>query len=147
MSAFAGQIDLCVFDELFLQIAAVDVDHVVSALDDLAPHEVGNPVGVRTRGVARKRSADVLAVERVEVGREAVERRHVDARNGDDGTPKLVRIDPPEELLDCFDPVVFRAVDARDDSEGRAVLRSTGDRDRDENLALRRLRTKEAGLF
>ena len=127
----AGHRPVAVRPQVFVEVAAVQIDQVIAALDDLLRHDVRRAIGLRALRIARIEPVHVLVVRRVDVRHDALERRDVHERHQDERAGELRRLDRVDQLLDRDDRRVLRAVRARDDREHRARLRAVHDHDRD----------------
>src|SRR5258708_29516590 len=67
----------------FVKVAAVEVDEVVTAVNDFFGYEVGGALGLRAIGFAGVETVHTFLVDRVDVGNFLLERREIDDRQDD----------------------------------------------------------------
>ncbi len=100
--------------EAFVQVAAVVVDEVVAAVDDLFGDEERGALGLRAVGFAGVEAVHAFVVGGIDVGDFLLEGGDVDERNEDDDAGKLRGVEGGDEFFDGDDGGVFGAVGAGD---------------------------------
>ena len=112
--------------DLAVGAAGVQVDDGVDGRHDLLDEGGGQPLGVRALRVAGEDAVEVEVVDAAGAGGR-LEGRGVHAGDADDGAAQGGRVDLGEDAADGFLAVVLVAVDARVDTQDRAVLDAVDD--------------------
>src|SRR5216684_21359 len=86
--------------EAFVEVAAVVVDQVVAAVDDLLGDEEGGALGLRAVGFAGVEAVHAFVVGRIDVGNFLLEGGDVDERNEDDDAGELPGVEGGNEFFD-----------------------------------------------
>ena len=99
----AGHGPVAVRTQVFVEIAAVEIDEVIARLHHRFRDDVRGALGLRAAGIARVEAIHALAVDGVDVRHDLLERRHVDDRKQDERPGELGRADAGDQLLDRHD--------------------------------------------
>ena len=125
----AGLVPIRIRPQALVDVAAVEVDHVIGLLDDLRD-QVRGAIGLGAVHFARIHPVHVLAVGRIKVRDDFLERRNVHKRQDDHGAGELRRIDLGDQFLERDDRRVFGAVGAGEQRQHRTGLGAVRDCDR-----------------
>jgi hypothetical protein len=115
----------------FVEVAAMEVDKVIAAVDNFLGDEEGGTLGLRAIFLARIKAVHAFLVDRVDVRNFLLERGEIDERKDDDGTGELGWIEIKDERFEGDDGSIFGAMRTGDESQNRAGLDSVDDDDRD----------------
>src|SRR2546427_419959 len=117
--------------EAFVEVAAVVVDKVVAAVDDLFGDQEGGALGLRAVGFAGVEAVHAFVVGGIDVGDFLLEGGDVDERNENDDAGDLRGVEGVDEFFDGDDGSVLGAVGAGDERENFAGLCAVDDDDGD----------------
>ena len=103
----AGHRPVAVRPQVFIEVAAVQVDQVIAFLYNLFRDHVRRALGLRPAHGARIEPIHALVVDGIDMRHEALERRDVDERHEDQRAGELRGIDRVDQLPDRDDRGVF----------------------------------------
>src|SRR5882672_9439609 len=105
-----------------VEVAAVVVDEIVAAVDDLFGDEEGGALGLRAVGFARVEAVHAFVVDGIDVRDLLFEGRDVDQWDEDDDAGDLRGVESVDEFFDGDDGGVFGAMRSGDEGENFSGL-------------------------
>ena len=128
---FAGFGPVGVAAQVFVEIAAMQIDDVIGFVDHLRGHGGGNAFGLRSIGLAGVHAVQAFAIDGVDVRDLLREGSDVQERQDDERAGHCSRVGGLAQLFKRKDGGIFGAVRAGDKSERGAWLRAVDYDDRD----------------